>query len=293
MEVIDNDSGEVIDKWSSISGTAHDVTVEFGKSYTLREVTAPLGYALTTDKVFSVDEDGNVTYDGNLTSDGVILCEDKLLVSDAKIGLTGTKKLKDGDISKYNFTFSVYDKDEYDAYKAGGDKPKAVSTATTKDAKPNKNGVVALDFSNIKYEFDDLKVYDDAGNLTKILDSKTYEYVIVEDIPETADKKGYDKESGIEYDTSERTLKVTISYDAEKAAKLVDKTDVKLSVTSNISKVNLDFTNSYTDKKGAVINKSAETGDTNLMLICIGLMLMSMLVIALMALRRVVTGRER
>lgn len=55
---VTNENGEVVDQWTS-DGTEHNVKgLEAGKTYKLREDTAPLGYVKRTEVTFTVLDDG-------------------------------------------------------------------------------------------------------------------------------------------------------------------------------------------------------------------------------------------
>lgn len=53
-----DENGNTVDKWSSGSTTHYASNLEVGKTYTLHEDTAPLGYVKQTDVTFTVTDDG-------------------------------------------------------------------------------------------------------------------------------------------------------------------------------------------------------------------------------------------
>ncbi len=58
LQVID-EQGNILDEWNS-SNTTHLVSgLEVGKTYILHEVTSPIGYALSEDTKFTVNDDNN------------------------------------------------------------------------------------------------------------------------------------------------------------------------------------------------------------------------------------------
>ena len=60
--VIKDKNGDVVDTWTSVEGETHIIegVLIAGETYTLHEEISPDGYALTTDIVFTVKEDGSV-----------------------------------------------------------------------------------------------------------------------------------------------------------------------------------------------------------------------------------------
>ena len=58
LEVIDKETGETVDKWTSTS-EGHDIygTLVVGKTYTLHEIKAPSGYELAKDVDFTVSDE--------------------------------------------------------------------------------------------------------------------------------------------------------------------------------------------------------------------------------------------
>ena len=69
-----NEHGDVISNWTSVEGENHTVTVKPG-TYTLHEVSAPAGYAVANDVIFTVDAEGKVLVDGNPVSEVVMVDE--------------------------------------------------------------------------------------------------------------------------------------------------------------------------------------------------------------------------
>ncbi|MBQ5311578.1 MAG: hypothetical protein ILP19_06005 [Oscillospiraceae bacterium] len=77
LAVID-ESGNVVEEWTSTT-EAHEIKgLIAGVKYTLRETAAPEGYAVTTDIPFTISADGKVTAGGKTASDGLIVVEDKI-----------------------------------------------------------------------------------------------------------------------------------------------------------------------------------------------------------------------
>ena len=69
-----NENGDVISNWTSVEGEDHTVTVKPGK-YTLHENSAPAGYVVASDVMFTVDAEGKVFVDGNPVSEVVMIDE--------------------------------------------------------------------------------------------------------------------------------------------------------------------------------------------------------------------------
>ena len=87
IQILDKD-GNIVEEWDSDRNAPHEVTgLKAGVEYTLRELTAPLGYDVTADTTFTIDEKGNVTATGNKTTDAngdtVLLVEDAPLTTTA------------------------------------------------------------------------------------------------------------------------------------------------------------------------------------------------------------------
>ncbi|MCF0115183.1 MAG: Cna B-type domain-containing protein, partial [Erysipelotrichaceae bacterium] len=90
---IKDENGKVVEEWVS-TDTPHEITgLEVGKTYTLHEVVAPLGYDIATDTTFIINPDGSVTTTGSKTEDGILLVEDALI----PITINGTKTWNDND----------------------------------------------------------------------------------------------------------------------------------------------------------------------------------------------------
>ncbi|MBR2255912.1 MAG: hypothetical protein IJ899_00940, partial [Blautia sp.] len=79
--IAENSEGEekVIDSWTSKTGETHDFgpKLKAGKTYILREVVVPDGYAAVTDIRITVAGDGTITSDIQPNADGIYLVEDQ------------------------------------------------------------------------------------------------------------------------------------------------------------------------------------------------------------------------
>ena len=89
----------VIEEWDSTSAVHLVKGLDTDLAYILRETTAPEGYAITSDFVFTIDQDGAVDTLGNTTTDEegniVILVEDeKTSVSISKVDVADGKELE-------------------------------------------------------------------------------------------------------------------------------------------------------------------------------------------------------
>ena len=75
--------GRIVDEWITEKGKNHTIKdLEVGKKYTFREISAPTGYKVVTDFIFSVDEKGKVTIHSTLTSGKAEYKDGKLMVTD-------------------------------------------------------------------------------------------------------------------------------------------------------------------------------------------------------------------
>ena len=98
IQILD-ENGKVIEEWDS-KKEAHVVEgLKTGEKYTLRETVAPDGYTVTSDTVFTIDENGKVTSSGNSTKDKdgntVLLVEDAITkVSVSKVDVADGKELE-------------------------------------------------------------------------------------------------------------------------------------------------------------------------------------------------------
>ena len=99
-----------IDSWTSAGGMTHDFgnNLEPGKSYVLREETAPTGYQkITTDIAFTVNEDGTITTGLPTATDSegnvVYLVQDsKLQVKVSKVDVADGKEIAGARIQLYD-----------------------------------------------------------------------------------------------------------------------------------------------------------------------------------------------
>ena len=72
--ILKNENDDVISNWTSVEGEKHTVTVKPG-TYTLHEDSAPAGYAVANDVIFTVDTEGKVTVGGSPVSEVVMVDE--------------------------------------------------------------------------------------------------------------------------------------------------------------------------------------------------------------------------
>ena len=187
--------------------------------------------------------------------------------ANGSIELTGTKKFEHGDFAKETFTFSVYKKSDFEAASSKllglkkvdrnelatdeGLQAKKVASATTAGLTPDKNGNVSFEFTpDIKFVLSTLDPKDKKED-----GSYSYDYVVVEDIPESAVKKTvgdetfyYDSKKDIKYDATvyEVTLTVKDNGDGTLDVKATNnktkfgfenaKVYTKLSLTKSIDK---------------------------------------------------------
>ena len=69
IQLIDKETGEVVEEWTS-TNKAHEVTgLTTGKTYILRETVAPEGYSITSDTTFELKEDGSIDTEKTTTSE--------------------------------------------------------------------------------------------------------------------------------------------------------------------------------------------------------------------------------
>lgn len=109
IQLIDKETGEVVEEWTS-TNKAHEVTgLTTGKTYILRETVAPEGYSITSDTTFELKEDGSIDTEKTTTTvseEGVLLVEDTRRVDFIvnKVSATDDHELYDTILSVYEIT---------------------------------------------------------------------------------------------------------------------------------------------------------------------------------------------
>ena len=109
IQLIDKETGEVVEEWTS-TNKAHEVTgLTTGKTYILRETVAPEGYGITSDTTFELKEDGNIDTEKTTTTvseEGVLLVEDTRRIDFIvnKVSATDDHELYDTILSVYEIT---------------------------------------------------------------------------------------------------------------------------------------------------------------------------------------------
>ncbi|MBQ9033589.1 MAG: LPXTG cell wall anchor domain-containing protein, partial [Lachnospiraceae bacterium] len=81
IQIIDED-GNVVEEWTSTTEPHQIDGLKTGVKYILREKVAPLGYTLTSDTTFTIDEYGKVTSTGTVNQEGMLVIEDTITVVD-------------------------------------------------------------------------------------------------------------------------------------------------------------------------------------------------------------------
>ena len=109
IQLIDKETGEVVEEWTS-TNEAHEVTgLTTGKTYILRETVAPEGYSITSDTTFELKEDGSIDKEKTTTTvseEGVLLVEDTRRIDFIvnKVSATDDHELYDTILSVYEIT---------------------------------------------------------------------------------------------------------------------------------------------------------------------------------------------
>ena len=109
IQLIDKETGEVVEEWTS-TNEAHEVTgLTTGKTYILRETVAPEGYGITSDTTFELKEDGSIDTEKTTTTvseEGVLLVEDTRRIDFIvnKVSATDDHELYDTILSVYEIT---------------------------------------------------------------------------------------------------------------------------------------------------------------------------------------------
>ncbi|MBE6851242.1 MAG: choice-of-anchor A family protein, partial [Ruminococcus sp.] len=101
---------KVVDSWTSGTGVHTIQNLQAGREYVLRETLAPQGYAIASDIVFKLDEEGNVTISDALGGEFTAPEENKVVMVDeyAKQSVTISKQ-DIGGKEIAGATLSVYD----------------------------------------------------------------------------------------------------------------------------------------------------------------------------------------
>jgi choice-of-anchor A domain-containing protein len=91
LQILDQD-GEIIETWTS-GKEAHEVNgLKTGETYTIRETSAPKGYAITSDTTFELNADGTINTERStisISEEGILLVEDERIVG----SITVTKQV--------------------------------------------------------------------------------------------------------------------------------------------------------------------------------------------------------
>ena len=198
------------------SATAENLPT--GITYTITEADAP-GFELTA----TTGDSGTIS----TTRSEAAFTNTRVTTS---VTLGGSKAFENGDLTKNQFEFALYEKD--------GEEP--LQTTLT-------DGQGNFQFAPIQYTLEDLK------EGTGYAESKDIEYVIKEVVPETADENGFDAETGIQYDLTERPATVTLKQTE----------DGKLEATNSLGETGAQFTNEqFTKLKLTKTIDGYNAGDT-------------------------------
>ena len=141
-------------------------------------------------------------------------------VPDTEILLEGQKKFEHGELNeKTFFTFRV---SEAVTDEAGNETLTQISEVSTKAPKDSTNPAAdsasgKIYFEPITYTLDDLK--KDDGTYA---DKKVFTYVIQENVPASANEKGYDSKTRITYDKTIKRVTVTLTLEGTELIAKVD-----------------------------------------------------------------------
>jgi uncharacterized surface anchored protein len=106
IEVVDKTTDKTVDTWRSDGKGPHDIgdKLEAGHTYTLKETSAPTGYAYTTDVTFTVDKDGTIKDANGKTVDNktVLVKDEALALKVSKTDLTSGKEVSGAKITVYD-----------------------------------------------------------------------------------------------------------------------------------------------------------------------------------------------
>lgn len=113
IEVVDKTADKTVDTWTSDGKGPHDIgdKLEAGHTYTLKETSAPTGYAYTTDVTFTVDKDGTIKDANGKTIDNktVLVKDEALALKVSKTDLTSGAEVKGAKIAVYDENNKVVD----------------------------------------------------------------------------------------------------------------------------------------------------------------------------------------
>ena len=185
------------------------VKLKGGESATAKNLPTGITYTITEADAPGFEVTGVSGNEGTVstTTGEAVFTNTRMTTS---ITLGGGKTFENGDLTKHQFEFELYEK--------GGEEP--LMTATTDDQGK-------FQFEPLEYTLEDLK------EITGYAESKDFEYVIREVVPETADENGYDAQTGIQYDLTEKPVTVTVSQTD----------DGKLEAKSSLGEIGAQFIN--------------------------------------------------
>ena len=113
IEVVDKTADKTVDTWTSDGKGPHDIgsKLKAGHTYTLKETSAPTGYAYTTDVTFKVDKDGTIKDANDKTIDNkiVLVKDEALALKVSKTDLTSGKEVSGAKITVYDENNKVVD----------------------------------------------------------------------------------------------------------------------------------------------------------------------------------------
>ena len=228
-----------------VNGVAN-ISLKDGQSVTARNLPTGIGYTVVetlNDDSCMLVKSGDT---GTISKETKSVARFKNCFAYGEIQFSGKKTFEHGDISKTPFSFTLYKKD--------GNDLTPVETVTSK-----ADGTI--EFTKLEYTLADFK------NGYSYDTEKVFNYVIKEDIPDTADDTGYDSDADIQYDTTECPVAVTVKYNDTAA----------LNVSSDKQTTGFNFTNTKSEKH----RKRVYTGDENNLLEYLALMLAAMLMLIL------------
>ena len=92
IQILD-EKGKPVDSWTSVEGESHELEgLVTGKKYTMHEVSAPDGFTVTTDIIFTIDTDGTVKVIDQSTDGETIVEDGKIIMTDKKTKVTFSKQ---------------------------------------------------------------------------------------------------------------------------------------------------------------------------------------------------------
>ena len=312
IQILDK-NGSIIEKWISKKEPHYIDGLEIGKEYTLHETVAPDGYKLTSDTKFTINENGTVTYNGNKTTDKngniILLIEDQaetvdltvtkvdgytgdllagaklqLIDSDGKVIEEWTSEKEDHIIEDITYgKYTIREKEAPEGYIKTDDIIYEVDESNhSVTVKNYYNRVIVYKYESGTKNYVEgaiLHIEDEDGNEVETWTTKDDKHTITKleagtyTLYEDKAPKGYKKAKPIEFEVEDGKVTKVKMYDAK-----IKSTSKKYDDDSSTTVIT---TSNETGETQAV-----PTGDSNTIMLYVGIGVVAILIIAFIVFRR-------